>query len=74
MDADDALLVAWSLEDDAGTEEWMEHVDPLLPILVAAGYAEIHEFEPPDPGWYTWNYTPTGITRLDALRRQHRTS
>jgi len=74
MDADEALLAAWTVEDHAQswTEEVMERFDPLLPTLVAAGFAETHEFEPPDPDWHTWNYTKSGIERLEQLLRQHR--
>jgi len=74
MDADEALLAAWTVDERAGgwTDEVSERAHALLPTLVAVGYAEIHEYEPPDPDWNMWNFTPSGIERVKELLRQQR--
>jgi hypothetical protein len=63
VDPDEALIEAWNLGE--GEEGWsddvMEAAEHLLPILVAAGYAETKNA--------TWNFTPKGVARAMELER-----
>lgn len=63
MNPDEALIEAWNLGD--GEEGWseavMEAAEHLLPILVAAGYAEAKDA--------TWNFTSKGVARAMELEQ-----
>jgi hypothetical protein len=62
MDADAALIAAWSLGE--GEEGWsdavMDEAERLLPMLIEAGYAEATG--------NIWNFTPAGLARAMELR------
>jgi hypothetical protein len=57
VDPDEALIQAWNLgdRDDAWSEPVIEIAEQLLPILIAAGYAEATDT--------VWRFTPEGIAR-----------
>jgi hypothetical protein len=63
MNPDDALLEAWNLgeDEDGWSDRVMEEAELLLPLLVAAGYAETKGA--------TWNFTPKGVARAMELER-----
>lgn len=63
MDADDALMRAWSLGmDDAGwSDAVMDEAEILLPPLLKAGYVTVDD----ESG--TWAFSSTGVARAEAL-------
>ena len=72
MHADEALLAAWPLEDNAEgwTEEALERVEWVLPTLIGAGYAKTDEVgSPPLP---VWCFTERGVSRWCEIRRWSR--
>jgi hypothetical protein len=63
MTPDEALLKAWLLGygDDGWSAAVMAEAKQLLPILIAAGYAETNEA--------TWDFTPKGAARAMELEK-----
>lgn len=63
MDAEAALIEAWTLGEgeDGWSDDVMEKVEPLLPILVEAGYVEATDAK--------WNFTAKGVERAMELTR-----
>lgn len=64
MTPDEALLKVWLLGEgeDGWSDAVMAEVELLLPVLVAAGYAEIKEA--------TWNFTAKGVARAMELDQE----
>ena len=56
---DAALMRAWKLRIEDHTDGVIDEFEPLIPILVAAGYAEADD--------YTWRFTPEGVARAEQL-------
>ncbi len=63
MNADDALMRAWSLGmDEAGwSDAVMDEAERLLPMLLKAGYVTVDD----ESG--TWAFSNEGIARVEAL-------
>jgi hypothetical protein len=60
VDEVDAVLArAWELFLENTTDEVMDELEPLVPILVDAGYAEADEV--------AWRFTPKGVARAEEL-------
>jgi hypothetical protein len=59
MDADEALTRAWPLLVENATDEVMDELEALIPVLVEAGYAEADE--------YIWRTTPAAHRRAAEL-------
>jgi hypothetical protein len=57
--ADEALAEAWRLGAEDPDDAVESRYEELLPVLIAAGYAEADE--------YTWNFTPKGVARAEAI-------
>jgi len=58
--ADAALVRAWKLAFHAAlSDEGWSELEALLPELAAAGYVELGET--------AWNFSPTGIARINEL-------
>jgi hypothetical protein len=63
MDADEALMRAWTLglDEEGWTDKVIDEAERLLPILVDAGYAAT------DDDASTWRFTPEGVARAKEL-------
>jgi hypothetical protein len=63
MDADTALLRAWNLgmDDEGWSDAVIDEAEPLIPILVKAGYAAT------DDDAQTWWFTAEGVARAEQL-------
>jgi hypothetical protein len=63
MEADDALMCAWSLGmDDAGwSDAAMDEAERLLPTLLKAGYVTVDD----ESG--TWAFSAAGVARAETL-------
>ena len=59
--SDAALMLAWELFDDH-TEAALDEIERLIPILVAAGFAEAED--------HAWHFTPRGVARAEELEAQ----
>jgi len=56
---DAALMRAWGLSVEDYTDAVIDELEPLIPVLVDATYAEADD--------YTWRFTPTGVARAEEL-------
>jgi hypothetical protein len=59
VDGDEALTRAWPLLVENATDEVMDELETLIPMLVEAGYAEADE--------HTWRTTPAAHARAAEL-------
>lgn len=59
--ADEALVRAWRLSVGDMTDEVMDEFERLIPVLVAAGYAET------DSDADSWCFSGRGIAQAEAL-------
>jgi hypothetical protein len=59
MNADEALRRAWPLLVEDATDEVMDELETLIPVLVEAGYAESDD--------YIWRTTPAAHARAAEL-------
>jgi hypothetical protein len=59
---DTALMRAWELSAGDHTDSVIDELEPLIPILAAAGYVEADD--------YTWSFTPKGVARAEELEAQ----
>jgi len=55
--SDTALMQAWGLSVEDYTDAVIDELEPLIPVLVDATYAEADD--------YTWRFSPTGVARAE---------
>jgi hypothetical protein len=61
-DADDALAHTWSLNEEGRDDELAGAIEPVLPLLIDAGYVEADDSR--------WRFTQAGVVRAHELSRR----